>query len=85
MKSINGLLLMVVELILLIAILAGVTPFVMTQLNNLSVTLVASGQSMGALLAPSSVGGILWFVLCIMIVIGVIILAIKGAKGGKGY
>ena len=76
---------MVVELILLIAILAGVTPFVLTSLTNLSGTLVANGLSLGSLLAANSVGGILWFVLCILIVIGVIFVAIHASKGGKGY
>jgi len=60
MKGVSGLLLMVVELIILIAILAGVTPTVMTSLTNLSITLTNSGQSMGSLLAANSLGGILY-------------------------
>lgn len=83
MKGVSGLLLMVVELIILIAILSGVTPTVLTSLTNLSVTLAASGQSMGSLLAANSLGGILWFVLCLLIVVAVIFVAVKSAK--KGY
>jgi len=84
MKSVNSIIMVVVELILLVAILAGVTGSVMTQLSNLSATLVANGQSMGSLLAPGSLGGILWFVFCLLVVVGVIFVTIKGAKKG-GY
>ena len=87
----KSLLIGVITLILLIGILAGVTPTALTFLDNLSTTLVIgsgnatnpNGIALGSLLAVDSLGGILWFMLSILIVIGTIFLMIRGASGDK--
>lgn len=79
----KSLLVAVVTMIVLIALLSGVTPFALTYLDNLSGTLVANGVGLGSLLAVSALGGILWFLLAMLIVLGTIFSMIKGAGSGK--
>ena len=73
----------VVGLIVLLGILSGITPFALQYLDNLSGTLVANGVGLGSLLAVNALGGILWFLLAILITLGAIYTMISGAKGGK--
>ena len=90
-KKIETLVIGIVLLVVLVLILAGVTPIVLTALDNLSEALIVgsgnitnpNGVAIGSLLATDSLGGILWFLLALLIVMGTIFLMIRGA-GGSG-